>query len=125
MTEIARRDGVEARLVALDGHVVSELLINGAWMMSDPDYGFVFEGTVDQVGLLESEPQVRAALGDRGFSPSVIDEYLEIFRSSPLVYRENWAPNDAKPWIIERWGLALSWLLPAIGIGAGLLLLRR
>lgn len=97
VTEIARRDGVGARLVALDGHVVSELLINGAWMMSDPDYGVVFEGTVDQVGLLESEPKVRAALDERGFSPSVIDEYLEIFRSSPLVYRENWAPNDAKP----------------------------
>lgn len=125
VTEIARRDGVEARLVGLDGHVVSELLINGAWLMSDPDYGIVFLGAVDEVGLPESEPQVRASLSKKGFTSSAIDEYLEFFRSSPPVRRENWSPDEAKPWIIERWGVALSWLAPSIGFGVGFLLLRR
>jgi hypothetical protein len=42
LTEILREEGIEAQVIALDGHVVARVEVEkGEWIIADPDYGVV------------------------------------------------------------------------------------
>jgi hypothetical protein len=122
ITEIARRDGVKARVVNLDGHVVAEILIGGFWKMSDPDYGIAFDGSVRDASRGTSADVIRERILSRGHTIATANNYLQILDQGQKGVGAIWAPNEPKPRLIERLGVLLSWILPIVGIGLALLL---
>lgn len=56
LVSLADRLGIPGRVWGLEGHVVSELFVDGKWRMFDPDFGFTFvraENSSDIVGVTE------------------------------------------------------------------------
>ncbi|HEX9059384.1 MAG TPA: dockerin type I domain-containing protein [Clostridia bacterium] len=50
---LAECAGLQARVWALDGHVVPEVYVAGKWEMYDPDYGVYFKNRANEVAGLE------------------------------------------------------------------------
>jgi len=70
--QIARAAGYEARVWALEGHIVPEIRLNGAWQMYDPDLGVYYhkaDGTLAGVEDLVADPSLITSPIDPIFAP--------------------------------------------------------
>ena len=121
MNRIAERNGLEARFIGLNGHVVSEIKTENGWRVADPDYGVIYDVGL---GYLEGEngPQtMKSALTGVGYNDKMIESYIEVFQSaednvvfdigiasSPRLYRAE---------LIAEW---LKWLIPVLLLLAGI-----
>ena len=66
IVSIARADGVPARIVAYEGHVIAELFINDSWRILDGDYGITAQISADELGDKKNQPIVQGLLAARG-----------------------------------------------------------
>jgi hypothetical protein len=125
MVDLATRQGIEARVVALDGHVVAEGRYGGAWHGFDPDYGVAYRdgGRILSVEELADSPEAaRRVYRDHRFEKSS-DEVLEILRRkriTALPSGEHLSPATAR-W--QRRLHPLKWLVPLLGLAVGLAML--
>ena len=126
MNRIAERNGLEARFIGLNGHVVSEIKTETGWRVADPDYGVTY---AVGLGYLEGEngPQtMKSALSGMGYNDQTIEYYIKIFQSSedngvsdvgialsPRLYRAE---------MIAEW---LKWIIPVLLILAGISCTRK
>jgi hypothetical protein len=125
MVDLATRRGIEARVVALDGHVVAEARYGGAWHGFDPDYGVVYRhgGRILSVEELADSPEKALQVyRDQRFAKSS-DEVLEILRRKRITTvpsGEHLSPATAR-W--QRRLHPLKWLTPLLGLAVGLAML--
>ena len=121
---IAERDGVPARIVGLPGHVVAEIFVEDRWHLVDADYGLTLPASVSEIREAKWHGQVRNALTGRGYNHRQVRAYIDVLkRASVLTYRPLWAPDEPKPWLIERSAVLVSWGIPVLLIGGGAALL--
>ena len=76
VVQVAQAAGFEARARSLNGHVVPEILVAGAWQMYDPDlsvYYYKADGTVAGVDELIADPSLISAPINPIFSAGVND----------------------------------------------------
>lgn len=124
VTEIARRDNLPARLVTLQGKVIAEILVDGNWQISDPDYGIHLPlpfSTATETP--EWQPQVAERLKSKGHADQTIATYLQLYDPNPgaVFFHPIYAPHEPKPWLIERASVGRSWLIPLLLITLGVL----
>ena len=76
VVQIAQAAGYQARARSLNGHVVPEILVAGAWQMYDPDlsvYYYKADGTVAGVDELIADPSLISAPINPIFGPGMND----------------------------------------------------
>jgi len=116
--DIARRQGIQSRILGLNGHVVNEALVDGAWRAYDPDYGVAFGASLRD---LERDPEkVRETYRRAGRPDEEARKWAAVFASDV----DNWhfrtsgtyAPRRA---LLEPAARLLVWALPAALVLAG------
>lgn len=81
LQHLVRRSRLNTRIVGLGGHVVLEVQANGKWYTADPDYGVVYNGTVDQ--LARSSPRYLAKpLFRNGEQRDIVERYVSLILST-------------------------------------------
>ena len=71
--EVARTAGYEARVWALNGHVVAEIKADGQWAVFDPDlavYYLALDGRVANISQLQTDPSLVSSPVNPIFAPS-------------------------------------------------------
>jgi len=114
---------VKSRLISLDGHVVVEVILDGAWFVADPDYGVVFPFDADELASRKNENIIESKLRSKGFNMDHINTYKSIIYNGYTLKHSIWEPHEPKSYLIEKISYALSWGLPLIGLLIGFLML--
>jgi len=77
LNNILRSQGIESRILSLNGHVLNEVLINEKWRVYDPMFNIVFNASLKQ---LESNPErVYQVYTKGGLSENEAKQYQHIF----------------------------------------------
>ncbi len=115
MNSIAIRNGLNARFIGLNGHVISEVQTVNGWRIADPDYGVTYPGSLK---LLEGENGpviIRNVLKAKGYRKDTIDSIIYFFQSSEdnVVFDVGVAlsPRLYKFEIFAEW---LKWIIPVL-----------
>lgn len=126
MNAIAERNGLEARFIGLNGHVVSEIKTESGWRVADPDYGVVYDVGL---GYLEREngPQtMKNVLRGVGYNGKTIESYIRLFQSAEdnVLFEIGMAlsPRLYRAEVIAEW---LKWLIPVLLLLAGINYTRK
>ncbi len=123
LDNILQDQGIEARILTLNGHVVNEARIDGQWRVCDPDHGIVFDHSLDE---LEGAPEtVYRVYRAWGHSHEEAAGWREIYASRDdndrLEGSVDYDPLNAR---YERVALCLVWVVPIVLILLGGLLRR-
>lgn len=117
LNNILRNQDIEARILALEGHVLNEVKINGTWRVYDSDFNVSFK---ESLRTLENNPEkVFQVYKDAGISVDQAKYIQEIFES----HTDNWhyltsIRYSPRQYVLEKASFILIWVLPL-----GLLLL--
>lgn len=76
--EILRREGFDARVLGLNGHVVTEVRLDSTIYLLDPDFG-VGPIRVDGVSTGQLAKDLRQRYGDRGVDAETVEYIANIF----------------------------------------------
>lgn len=108
-------NGVESRIVYIDGHVVLIARNGEQWWLLDPDYGVVIER--DYREAMEDLDGIREAY-TKAVGPAVADNLTAIYAkrvwmefASVRAYHSAAANNS---FLLEKAAYVLKWLLPAV-----------
>ena len=107
----AKKLGLLAGLLWLDGHVLAEVLVPGqGWRVVDADMGIFWESGLEQLRARLSEEQLAGRLIESGFTARLAGRLAAIYAHSPI--RRSSLPY--LPWLQRREMLAgkLKWALP-------------
>ncbi|MAE71029.1 MAG: hypothetical protein CME06_11255 [Gemmatimonadetes bacterium] len=115
---ILNDQGIESRILALSGHVVNEARIDERWRVCDPDYGIVFDHSLE---ALERSPEtVYEVYRAWGRPHDEAEGWREIFatRDDNTAYESavDYRGDDAS---FERAALYLVWIVPIALLAAG------
>lgn len=119
--------GFRARLIWLEGHVITEVrLSDGSGRLVDPDVGVFWDFGLADLGSAFTREHFRARLAAEGFSPSLI----EIHENAYFSLENNRAtgfPYLPKQYQFEQTSLYLSKILPWVGLflGVGIMGMMR
>lgn len=84
MKKIALTNNLNSRIIGLNGHVLIEVYIDDKWYLADPDYGFIFDSSYEQILSLDNvqiKSLISKKLSSRGFNDKFTDTYFNIFTS--------------------------------------------
>ena len=84
MKKIALTNNLNSRMIGLNGHVLIEVYIDDKWYLADPDYGFIFDSSYEQILSLDNvqiKSLISKKLSSRGFNDKLTDTYFNIFTS--------------------------------------------
>lgn len=108
---ILRDQNIESRILALEGHVLNEVKIDGAWRVYDPDYNVYFK---DSLRTLENNPhKVYVAYRESGLSEDQAKYIQEIFQT----HADNWhyltsIRYSPRQYFFEKASFILIWAIP-------------
>ena len=126
VNEISKINGVDARFVVLNGHVVSEVRTDKGWQIADPDYGVVYSA---DLALLEAggmSTVIKEKLKRRGFTDTTIASYIDFFESTEdNRVLEIGLPSSPRLHTFEQVAEWLKWILPGLMIITGLIVMRE
>ena len=109
---ISNQFGWNARFIGLNGHVISEVMINQELVVVDPHYGIYFEISFDQLENA-TEEYVLSVLRENGYSEEIGLWYYEILNSKEdntvLIFGEAISPRLK---LIENISEILKWIIP-------------
>ena len=121
---ILRRQGFNARIVSLHGHVINEVFLNGEWKTFDPDYNVIFNVSLKR---LENQPEiVFRAYRAAGRPEREAQHWVEVFASDED-NRHFKTSMDYEPidYFIEKASFFLIWIIPVIMVFTGVLLKKK
>jgi hypothetical protein len=112
---IWRALGYNARVMALNGHVVAEVMVGGRWEMYDPDYGIYYldrKGVVASVEDLQGDPSLvsNPVTPIRDRSHAAYDSWLAALYASAddngpsAFYSEPLAEGPSSRWMLPPGG---------------------
>ena len=121
---LAQEIGLEARLIWLSGHVVSEVKLGSDWVVVDPDLGIFWNAPLENFGRELSAAAVQAAIMAEGF-----DSTLSTTISEAYVSQEN-NRRSAYPYLPrlyqeEKRAEVVKWFVPLVITCVGFLLFLR
>ena len=126
MIRIAEINGLEARFVALGGHVVAEVLTGQGWRVADPDYGVTFDAGIGELQQESSAAAIMEAVSRRGYADSVIARYVDYYQSvDNNTVLEPGVPPSPDLYRMERAAEWIKWLIPLFFLAAGIFLVRK
>lgn len=108
---ILRDQGIEARILALEGHVLNEVKINGAWRVYDSDFNVSFD---ESLRTLESKPEkVYEVYRRSGISHEQAAYIKGIYKS----HADNWhyltsIRYSPRQYVLEKVSFVLIWVIP-------------
>ena len=109
---ISNQFGWNARFIGLNGHVISEVMINQELVVVDPHYGIYFEISFDQLENA-TEEYVLSVLRESGYSEEIGLWYYEMLNSKEdntvLIFGEAISPRLK---LIENISEILKWIIP-------------
>lgn len=112
---ISGLNGLDARFVSLDGHVVSEVHTADGWRIVDPDYGVAYSVGLDVLETEEGVPLMRKALVDRGYSAETVRQYIDLFQtSSNNKVAQVGAALSPRLYVVEIVSDYLKWVIPLV-----------
>lgn len=117
LIQLAHRHGLEARMIDLDGHVLALFEKGVHRWVADPDYGFIFSGTLERLSQAEGRREAREAVRDAGHGPRHQDTYVAALATSAhhrIVPGARLSPRLA---LVEHVLNALAWLIPVMVLG--------
>jgi hypothetical protein len=118
-----KENGIESRIVFIDGHIILIANNDSEWWILDPDYGVVID------------KDYREALQDLNFiystyakktGPSIAESITKIYAKRVWIeFKDIEAYHSVQhTYIIEKISYILKWILPVACICSGLLLLK-
>ena len=113
LIELARRAGVDARMISLEGHVLAELRTPEGWRVADPDFGILYPFDLEVLSSPAGLERIRAEVDRRGHPPETLAAYLAAAESredNGVIEAGVLNPRLARA---ERIADQLQWLLPA------------
>lgn len=126
VNEVARINGVDARLVALNGHVVSEVRTGDGWQIADPDYGVVFTSDLDTLESGHMSAVMEEKLRLRGYSDASIARYVEFFETpEDNAVLDVGSVSSPRLHAFERFSEWLKWIVPFALLIASLVVIRE
>lgn len=109
LNHVARVNGHEARFVALEGHVISEILTADGWRVADANYGVVFPTSFAD---LERHPETAAPiLQANGYTGTTVSTYVDRIetRADNRIVEDDMSPRLAMAERLMGW---LKWAIP-------------
>jgi len=122
---ILREQGIKSRILALNGHVLNEVLIERRWQVYDPEFNVVFNASLDD---LEKDPdRVYQAYKNAGRPNVEAKHWEEIFATdADNKHFENTRDyKKIKSILLEKTSFYLIWLLPIAMIFFGILIMKQ
>lgn len=122
LSQILDQNGIDSRIVGLNGHVVVEAQVdkaNDTWWVADPDYGVVINR--DIAAIQKDSEVIRPDYLIRGYDVKTIDNLSRIFRTEQRIYRNVKEYRDWKVYDFEYLSYFLIWMIPIALICPGLL----
>ena len=115
LMDIFKLNGLNFRIIALNGHVAEQVLFNGQWMVTDPDYGLVYKGDMQQMATEQGLMYADSVLAANGFDKTMREKYLYFWKTgndnilSPLNKMSSTRLYKAER--ISQW---LRWIIPTL-----------
>jgi len=117
MIRIAEINGLEARFIALGGHVVAEVLTDQGWRVTDPDYGVTFEAGIAELQEESSAAAIMEEVSRRGYPDSVIARYVDYYQSADNnIVLEPGVPASPDLYRMERVAEWFKWIVPSFSL---------
>lgn len=122
--DVATRRGQQARVVALQDHVIAEAWYKGRWHAFDPDYGVMprtGEGILSSDELARS-PELARSVYRKARLPSGDQRVVAMLESGGFRYLSAGAHHSPKTARMQRVLHGLKWIVPLAGfVAAGLM----
>ena len=119
LNNLLRKQDIDSRILALQGHVVNEVLVNGEWKVYDSDYNITFGTTLQD---LENNPsKVYQAYLNSDATEETAKNFEEAFATAEdnFRYKKTRSYREEKHYI-EAASLYLVWVIPALLILLGI-----
>lgn len=122
LMEIYKRNGIDAQVLLLNGHVALQAFFRKQWIITDPDFGLVRDGDIQMMRSAEGLAFADSFLVARGFNQQVRDYYLYAWRvtSDDKILAVNQYTNT-RLFYIEKITQWLRWLAPLFLICIGVM----
>jgi len=126
MNSVAKINGYRARLIGLNGHVVSEVLTDDGWRVADPDYGVTYPVSIEILESEEGSGLIKKRLQNRGYKDETIKWYIKLFQSSEdNTLTEVGAALSPRLYAIEKASEILKWVIPMVTIIFGIIISKK
>lgn len=126
LAAIAKLNGVPARLVGLNGHVVAEVQTPQGWRVADPDFGVTYPATVHELEGPAGPAMIDHALRSKGYDDAAVSRYVEAFQTaSDNVVAPIHTPLSPRLAQVEGLTEWLNWLVAIAFLAVGTLHLRK
>lgn len=119
LNNLLRQQGIDSRILKLQGHVVNEVLVGDNWNVYDSDYNINFHATLQH---LENNPsQVYQAYIEAGASEGTAKNFEAAFATAAdnFRYKKTRSYREEKHYI-ESASLYLVWVIPVLLILLGI-----
>lgn len=114
LMDIFKLNGLDCRIISLNGHITLQVFFNGQWMVADADYGLVYKGDMHQMqtaGLQFAD----SVLSKNAFSDELRKNYLYFWKTSSdnilLPLNKESSTRLYKAEKLSQW---LRWIIPAL-----------
>jgi len=114
LNQVALINGLDARQVGIDGHVLSEVKVGEKWRLADPHYGFVLPVGYFELSDMDDDSMraiLMSAFTDRGI-PEKTENYFDLFATRDNNWRkEIGEPESPRLALLENFANHLVWLI--------------
>ena len=119
LNNLLRKQDIDSRILALQGHVVNEVLVNGEWNVYDSDYNITFDTTLQN---LENNP---SRVYQAYLNSDATEETAKNFEAAFATAEDNFRYKKTRSYreekyYIEAASLYLVWIMPALLILLGI-----
>jgi hypothetical protein len=81
LMDIFKLNGLNCRIISLNGHIAQQVFFNGRWMVTDADYGLVYKGDMQQMESEAGLAYADSVLAVSGFNADMRNKYLYFWKT--------------------------------------------
>ena len=113
LMDIFKLNGLNCRIISLNGHVAQQVLFKGQWLVTDADHGLVYKGDMKQMETEAGLAYADSVLTVNGFSKEMRDKYIYFWKTgndnvlSPLN-----KVSSTRLYTAEKMSQWLKWIIP-------------
>ncbi len=115
LMDIFNRNGLDTKLISLNGHVTLEVFFNGRWKVTDPDFGLIYEGDAAQLTTASGLQFADSVLTRNGFGEELRKKYIDCLKttSDNIILPVN-TVSSTRLFYAEKIAHWFCWLIPAV-----------
>jgi hypothetical protein len=120
LMDACRKNGIEARQIGLNGHVILEAKTENGWQIYDSDYGIMLPMSLADAERPENKERITRIYLDAGHHPDDVSNIVGFYQTaSDNVTMPLYGQLCPRIWIIERTTEYLKWIVPVFFVLAG------